>query len=101
MVGVELAGIFLLGGEQMCRWLYREGRYVSACLRLCYRSRLYWPSSRHFGSRRNTAYPIVRKEASRFLDGSFKLDVHIPVMAGSGCRGLLLLALAGLAVHNP
>jgi hypothetical protein len=43
----------------------------------------------------------VRKEASRFLDGSFKLDVHIPVMAGSGCRGLLLLALAGLAVHNP
>jgi hypothetical protein len=54
---------------------------------------LYWLSSRHLGSfNAKHGLPDCVQRASRFLDQSFKLDVHIFGDGRSGCRGRGLLS---------
>jgi hypothetical protein len=73
----------------------------------CYRSRIILAlPSRHLGSfkAKHGLPDSVQKSISIPRWKSFKLDVHISVMAGldvAVARSAVPLALAGLAVHNP
>jgi len=99
VVGVELAGIVSVGCPGM--WLYRVERYLGALLPYAIEARCITGATPAISGSLNKAKHGLPDRASRFFDGNLQARHACFGDGRSGCRGLLLLALAGLAVHNP